>query len=680
MDNTLVCNLFQGSILLFLFAAAVSIVLMKREKLGNRLSNVICIIASLLGATASILNIVTGNAQITILAIDSSLPFLSLELSVDKLSAFFVLTLSVLILCVSFFSIGYISHYIGKRKVWLFNILYSSFILSMIFVFTSANAVFFYVSWEVMSLISYFLVIFESEQKENQKAGTLYIIMTHIAAAFLLIAFALIYRYTQSLDLFGSSEEIPGLVKNILFILFLIGFGTKAGVIPLHIWLPHAHPAAPSNVSALMSGIMIKTGIYGLIRFVFCFLGIEQTWWGMLLLCLGALSAVLGIAYAFIEENIKRLLALSSVENVGIILMGLGVCMIATSQGNQFLAVLALIAALLHTANHALFKGGLFLGAGAIQYATHTKNMEDLGGLIKKMPFTAVFVLGFSLAISAIVPFNGFIGEWLTYQSIFAMIKAGQAGLNIVSILTIGALGLTGALAASCFVKLFGISFLGLPRSEHAEDAKEVPMSMRIGMGILAASCLVIGLFPMRLLRVINEVVNSITGYAVIPHLEGEIFPIADSLSVSGSSISPIAVLIAVGVFTLLCLVVIRIVGGKYIERKYGTWDCGFERLSSRTQYTATGFSKPIKIVFRMLYRPSRETLIKGNLKYYPEAIEYTTRSEPVFETYLYHPIYRKVKLLSKRIKFQIQTGSIHSYLLYIFVTVVALMAYNSFV
>jgi formate hydrogenlyase subunit 3/multisubunit Na+/H+ antiporter MnhD subunit len=550
----------------------------------------------------------------------------------------------------------------------------------MIFVFTSSNAVVFYVSWEVMSLLSYFLVIFESEHKENQKAGTLYIIMTHIAAAFLLIAFAVIYHYTQSFDLFGSSEAIPGFTKNILFLLFLVGFGTKAGVIPLHIWLPYAHPAAPSNVSALMSGIMIKTGIYGLIRFVFCYLGVEQTWWGTLLLCLGAVSAVLGIAYAFIEQNIKRLLALSSVENIGIILMGLGVCFIAETRDNPLLAGLALAASLLHTANHALFKGGLFLGAGSIQYATHTKNMEDLGGLIKKMPVTAVFVLAFSLAISAMVPFNGFIGEWLTYQSLFATIGAGQAGLNIILILTIAALGLTGALAAACFVKLFGISFLGLPRSDHAENAKEVPVSMRIGMGILAVFCLVIGLFPMLLLRIIDGVVVSVTGHALVPHLEGGFFLAADSLNISGSRISPIVILIAVILITLFCLVIIRLIGGKYVERKYGTWDCGFEGLNSRMQYTATGFSKPIKIVFRMLYRPSRETQVKGTQKYHPESIEYTTTSESVFETYLYRPLYRKVKLLSRRTKFQIQTGSIHSYLLYIFIAVVALMAYNSFV
>ena len=313
--------------------------------------------------------------------------------------------------------------------------------------------------------------------------------MTHIATAFLLIGFMTIFSYTKSFDISGSSALIPESAKNIIFIAFLIGFGTKAGIIPLHIWLPRAHPAAPSSVSALMSGIMIKTAIYGLIRFCLCFLGVQNTWWGVLILCIGAVSAVLGVLYALMEHDIKRLLAFHSVENIGIILIGLGVCFIAVSQNNALLGGIALSASLLHTLNHTLFKGGLFLGAGSIQYGTHTKNIEELGGLIKKMPVTAFFMLCFSLAISGVVPFNGFISEWLTFQSLFANIVLGQAALNILSIISVAALGMTGALAVACFVKLFGITFLGLPRSEHASHAKEVPKSMNIGMGILAALC-----------------------------------------------------------------------------------------------------------------------------------------------------------------------------------------------
>ena len=673
-------NLFQVSVLLYLLGAAVSLVLTKRHKTCNILSNSICIAASALLAAASIMKILSGNDLINISVFQSTFPYLSINMKIDNLSAVFLLSLSILVLCVSIYSIGYLSHYIGKRNVGLFNFLYSTFILSMIFVLTSANAVFFYISWEVMSLLSYFLVIFESEQEENQRAGTLYIIMTHIATAFLLIGFMIIFSYTKSFDIYGSSAAIPDFAKNVLFILFLIGFGTKAGVIPVHIWLPYAHPAAPSNVSALMSGIMIKTAIYGLIRFLLCYLGIEHTWWGSVILCVGIVSAVLGVAYALMEHNIKRLLAFHSVENIGIILIGLGVSFIAVAQKNEFLGALALTASLLHTFNHTLFKGGLFLGAGAIQYATHTKDIEKLGGLIKKMPVTALFVLCFSLAISAIVPFNGFISEWLTYQALFINIAPGQAGLTILSILSVAALGLAGALAAACFVKLFGISFLGRPRSNHALHAKEVPVTMNVGMGILAALCLIIGLFPVTILKLIDAVAFSITGSSVLTKLHGGFLIAYYPLQIAQNSISPLIILIALAVIILFSILTLRLIGGKYIERKYGTWDCGFEALNSRMQYTATGFSKPIKIVFKILFRPTRKITVEGDLKYHPKSIEYETTFVPVFEKYIYDPFYKRVKMLSRWIKFSVQTGNIHNYLIYIFVTVLVLMAYNRFV
>jgi hydrogenase-4 component B len=343
--------LFLTSVLLYVLGAAAALgsLFSKQQTKGNtvnKINNSICMAASGLGIAASIAKILLVTNMVKLISLSSAIPFMTLEMNVDNLSAFFMLALSILVFCVSIYSIGYISHYSGKRNIGLFNFLYTMFILSMICVLTSANTVFFYISWEAMSLLSYFLVVFESEKAENQKAGTVYIVMTHIAAALLLIGFIIIYSYTKSFALTGSTLGIPVTAKNIVFILFLIGFGTKAGVVPLHIWLPHAHPAAPSNVSALMSGIMIKTAIYGLTRFVLCYLGIQNTWWGILILVLGILSAVLGIAYALMENNIKRLLAFSSVENIGIIFIGLGVSFIAFSQKNQLVGSLALIAAL----------------------------------------------------------------------------------------------------------------------------------------------------------------------------------------------------------------------------------------------------------------------------------------------------------------------------------------------
>ncbi|HZK02093.1 MAG TPA: proton-conducting transporter membrane subunit, partial [Anaerovoracaceae bacterium] len=588
--------------------------------------------------------------------------------------------LSILTICVSIYSIGYISSYYGKRKVGLFYFLYTTFILSMIFVFTSSNAIFFYMAWEAMALLSYFLVIFESERPENTQAGTLYIVMTHIATAFLLIGFMICYSYTQSFNIFGDTSNIPGGMKSLVFILFLLGFGTKAGVIPLHIWLPYAHPAAPSNISALMSGIMIKTAIYGLIRFVPGFLGVEYTWWGILVLCLGVFSAVMGIAYAFMENDIKRLLAYSSVENIGIIFIGLGVGFIALANGSMFVGSLALVASVLHTLNHAFFKGGLFLSAGSIHFSTGTKNIENLGGLIKSMPITALLTLSFSIAIASIVPFNGFIGEWLTLQSIFSYIGSGQSGINIILILSVAGLGLAGALAAACFVKLFGVSFLGLQRSEHATKAKKVPTTMNVGMSILAMLCLVIGLFPLYVITLIDKAISGVVGISIMDKMNGGFVVSWYSMEFAGNSISAVGVLLGAGALVLLTLLVIRIFGGKYIERKYGTWDCGFEALNSRMQYTSTGFSKPIKIIFRILFRPSRRTIIKGGTSYHPERVEYTVDSESIFERYIYEPVFVRARILSRRTKFIVQTGNIQSYLIYIFVTVLVLMAYNRFI
>lgn len=665
------------SILLYILAAAASLVLMNRHKICNIVSNTLCILAAAAGIAASFIEIFFNQALTDLHIFQSTIPLISIDIKMDKLSAFFVLCLSVLVVCVSLYSIGYISHYYGKRNVGLFNFLYAAFILSMLFVMISGNAVFFFIAWEVMAMISYFLVVFESEQEENQRAGKLYVIMTHIGTAFLLIGFMIMYSYTKSFDMFASSAAIPPFAKNIIFIMFLIGFGTKAGVIPVHIWLPRAHPAAPSNVSALMSGIMIKTAVYGILRFVFLYLGIQNTWWGVTILVIGIVSAVLGVAYAFVEKNIKRLLAYSSIENIGIIFIGLGVAFIAQAQGNSAVCALAITASLFHSFNHTLFKGSLFLGAGSVHFATHTKNMEELGGLIKKMPVTALFFLGGALSIAAVVPFNGFISEWLTYQSLFATITPGQSVINILSILTVAVLAMAGALAAASIIKLYGISFLGLPRSDRASKAREVPGIMNIGMGILVTLCLLAGLFPMAVLQGIDKVTLGLTGQSIIGRLKGGFLLAFYPMNISGNAVSPVVIVGVLAGVILTALIVIRMIGGKYIERKYGTWDCGFEALNERMQYSATGYSKPIKIVFKALFRPTRSIKIEGDLTYHPESIEYTVSAEPIFERYLYGPLVRAVKNFSKKIKFRIQTGSIHTYLIYIFLAVLALMLYN---
>ena len=405
---------------------------------------------------------------------------------------------------------------------------YNIFLAGMVMVVSAHNALFFLIVWEVMSLASYFLVIFENKEENNIKAGSLYFIMTHIGTVFIILAFLLLYRATGSLD-FGVINNNIGavspLVRNIVFILALVGFGTKAGIIPLHIWLPSAHPAAPSHVSALMSGVMIKTGIYMLIRLFVDIMPGAPLWWGVVILLLGASSSILGVMYALTEHDIKRLLAYHSIENIGIILLGFGSFLIFWSLGMMPLAVLGLVAALFHTLNHAIFKSLLFMGTGSVINATHTRNMEEYGGLIKYMPQTAFFFLIGSMAISALPPFNGFFSEWMTFQSLFhGIVNVSVFSGRWAFVLAAGALALTGGLAAMCFVKVFGATFLARPRSEEIHHVKESGVSLRIGMAVLAALALAVGFLAGPVTSLLSGIVSQLGIFSTEPALQYHCF------------------------------------------------------------------------------------------------------------------------------------------------------------
>ena len=352
---------------------------------------------------------------------------------------------------------------------------YNALLLATTLVFTASNAFFFLIAWEIMALTAYCLVSFEHEKSEDAHAGVLFFIMSHIGTGCLILGFLLLFQAAggqspgdYAFDAFRTLGEkmSPGR-RDAAFLLFLFGFGVKAGIVPLHIWLPEAHPVAPSNASALLSGVMIKTGIYGLTRVLFDFMGTPPNWWGVTILTIGTISAVLGVLYALMEHDLKRLLAYHSIENIGIILMGLGAALMFLHTHHPVLATLALIAGLYHTINHAIFKALLFLGAGAVLHATHTRNMEEMGGLIKRMPKTAFFFLIGAVAISALPPLNGFVSEWLTYQSLLQGFGTTDSLVRLMFPLSGAMLALTGALAAACFVKAFGITFLAQPRSEH---------------------------------------------------------------------------------------------------------------------------------------------------------------------------------------------------------------------
>ncbi len=670
-------TLCLAALILFASASVAAVVFFRRQRTGNLLTHALCMAGSAAAGSAAVIALLGGSASVLRLRTQAGvLPF-ALEFRLDGLSAWFLLALSVVAFCVSLYSIGYVPRYFTKGNTGLINGLYALFLVSLVLVLTSDNMAVFYLSWEAMSLLSFFLVVYESEHEENRKAGFLYIVMTHVGAALLLSGFLLIYGYTDSLSLRDSAAALPEWARNLAFVLFLAGFGVKAGAVPLHIWLPRAHPAAPSNVSALMSGIMLKTAVYGLIRFAAGVLGVEDTWWGVALLVIGAVSAVTGVAYAFAETNIKRLLAYSSIENIGIILIGLGTSFIAQAAGHRAVAAFAMTASLVHTFNHALFKGALFLGAGSIHHATHTKDLERMGGLVRRMPYTAVLALGACLSAAALIPFNGFTGEWLTFQSLFAVLGGARTEIRILAMLSVSALALAGALAMAVYVKMYGIAFLGRPRSESAEHAREAPVAMIAGTGLLVALCLLAGVFPSVLVRLAGRVAGALAGQPAEAVPGGDLLSFLQPAVGTGDGFSP-AVLLAMALgIAALALVWIRAVGGPRVERRHGTWDCGFKGLDERMQYSATGFSKPVRIVFRLLFRPRRTTRLSGGRPYHPESIEYRTTMENVFETRIYIPLHRMLRTFSKKTKMRVQTGRIQTYLLYILAVVLLLMAYN---
>lgn len=671
-------NFFLLTIGIFLAGSIGSLLLSEKPKTANIFSHILAALGSLSGIALS-LNILINKIPLSI-NYPTSFPLLSLSISIDTLSAFFILVISTVALTSSIYGISYMQKYAKEYDLGVFGFFYNLFILSLILVVSANNGLYFLFAWEMMSLSSYFLVIFENKIRENIQAGILYLVMTHVGTAFILISFLLLYSATGSFnfdDIRALAAQTPATIKNSVFILALIGFGTKAGIIPLHIWLPRAHPAAPSHVSALMSGVMIKTAIFMMIKLFLDLIPTGEVWWGIVVLTLGAVSSLLGVLYAITEHDIKKLLAYHSVENIGIILMGLGSAMVFYSLNLVPLAILGLVAALYHTMNHAIFKSLLFLGAGSVVYQTHTHNIEEYGGLIKKMPYTAFFFLIGAIAISALPPFNGFASEWLTYQSLFSGIAGQDTLVQASFILAIASLAFTGGLAAMCFVKAFGVSFLAKPRSKEAQEAKESPLSMNVGMAILTILCLVLGIFAG---SITPELVSISKTMSALQTSSSAVTAIPEMVSTRGTFASlnlPAVFLALLGTFTLVVSLVYLKTRNQKVEM-VDTWDCGAPPLTVRSEITSTGFARALIIMLGRLLRPAKETLIDyGNQvtpdRYFPDSRTIHLDVPNLYEQYLYKPFQRVVNFASARTTL-IQSGNVNLYLLYIFITLVALL------
>ncbi len=596
----------------------------------------------------------------------------------DPLSVLFVIIILIVSLPSLIYSIGYLKGKYDAKALRYGWALSSGFVLSMLLVVTSSNILFFLICWEIMSLISFFLVIFDSEKEKSIKAGVIYIVMTHIGTAFLILGFIFLYKLTGSFDISAIKAALaaaPQKTKDILFLLFLAGFLTKAGAVPLHIWLPYAHPQAPSHISSIMSGIMIKMGIYGVLRFVVMTLGTGPAWWGYTITVIGVVSCLVGVIYALMEHDLKRLLAYHSVENIGIILLGLGVSMVLAGEGLAVISILAMSAAIYHLVNHAVFKSLLFLGAGSIQKATGLLNIEKLGGLIKKMPVTAACFLAGALGISAVPPLNGFVSEWLTFQAFFLGALGSPGANKIILGLCAGALALTSGLAAACFVKAFGISFLAMPRSQKAAEAKEVPVTMTAPMIFLSIMVAALGLGFAPLLKYLVKISGTVLSVDVSKVSFGLTNFSLSFIPAAGPNLSvPLifAVLIAACALTFA---VVRFLAGQRKLSRGRTWDCGYYTLGPKTEYSATGFSKPFRIAFSFFLLPYIKTKKTMDSAYHLKSQQYELFTTPVIRKYLYEMSLRAILFFARRFR-RIQAGSIHLYIAYIFVVIVALIIF----
>ena len=643
-------------------------------------------VAACFGIGAAVLGLTSapGDGKSAFELWPSLIPYLKLTVKLDPLGAFFVLIVSFLALALSVYSFGYVRGFYGRKSVGVLAAFYNALLLATTLVFIASNAFFFLIAWEIMALTAYCLISFEHEKSETRSAGVLFFIMSHIGTGCLILGFLLLFQAAggQSPGDYGfdtfrtlGDKLTPGR-RDAAFLLFLFGFGVKAGIVPLHIWLPEAHPVAPSNVSALLSGVMIKAGIYGLTRVLFDFLGTPPNWWGVTILTLGTISAVLGVLYALMEHDLKRLLAYHSIENIGIILMGLGAALMFLHTNHPVLATLALIAGLYHTINHAIFKALLFLGAGAVLHATHTRDMEKMGGLIKRMPKTAFCFLIGAVAISALPPLNGFVSEWLTYQSLLQGFGTTDSLVRLMFPLGGAMLALTGALAAACFVKAFGITFLAQPRSEAAARAHEASPTMVIGMGVLTAACVFLGLFPTAFLRLLEPVTQQLIGQPLPTYLvRGDGWVLGNTQELGGT-VSTVGIAL-MGICLLPIPLVLWLLFGRRARTRIGpTWDCGLRGLTPQMEYTATGFSKPIRMIFKALFRPRREVQREYDYSpYFAKTLRFESHIEEAFVTRLYRPLNRGILRLSRRMR-GLQAGSIQAYLIYIFITLLLLLIF----
>lgn len=632
----------------------------------NKLANYAGCIGSVIGCLIGLFSLITISNNISgVWAFKWQIPYGSFAVGLDSLSALFLLIIFILGAVTALYGLEYLEHYYGKKNIGSVWLLFNVLIAGMVLVVIARNAVFFLLAWEAMSISSFFLVLFEGEKKQSVKAGLIYIVATHIGTLFLLVMFVLLSGDSGSFDFGRWTLPVSSVMSSIIFVCAFIGFGTKAGFMPMHVWLPEAHPVAPSHVSAIMSGVMVKTGIYGLIRII-SFLGIPCLWWGYMLIVVGIVSGILGVLFALAQHNLKRLLAYSTIENVGIIAIGIGLGVLGMGLGNIVLTVMGFAGGLLHVVNHAFFKGLLFCGAGVISHKTGTLEIDVLGGLFKKIPLSGICFLVGVVSICGLPPFNGFISEFLIYLSSFNGILGARSTI-VISACVIIAMALIGGLAVVCFTKTFGIIFLGEPRNTDYERTWVPGFCMRTAMSVLAVICILMGLFAPFIAGFLKGIIFDVTG--VSNELAGsELYEVTQPLF-------HVSAVMLIFYFIIVLVMVARIflLKGRDVCRGI-TWDCGYSLPNTRMQYTGSSFVQNIADFFNgILMTRKRNAKILG---YFPDKLFFKTETGDFFGEKFFEPFINLLHRLTERLVF-IQHGQLQIYILYILVTIITLFIWK---
>jgi hydrogenase-4 component B len=654
------------AVALLLSSSAASLLAGRVPRVVRSLAMPLLALAGLAALAAGVVALTGGGAATAELPL--GLPWLPWRVRLDALAGLFTAIIGGVTLAVGIYGPAYVRGFErGRDSMAALGTFTGLFLVGMLGVVVADDAFLFMVAWEVMSVSSYFLVAFHHDQAANRRAAFLYLLMAHIAGLSILLGFGVLASFGGGFgfDAMRSAELTFGWA-TVAFALAFAGFGIKAGLVPGHAWLPEAHPAAPSHISALMSGVMLKVAVYGFVRFVFDLTGQAHWQWGVSVLAIGSLSALLGILYALMQNDLKRLLAYSSVENVGIVFIGIGLSLLFLGEGHGLLGALSLIAALYHALNHALFKSLLFLGAGAVLHSAHERDLEQMGGLLRRMPWTGLWFLVGCISIAALPPFNGFASEWLTFQAALQAWRFDSGVLRSVVPVVAAVLALTGALAAACFVKVYGVAFLGRARSRHVRRARAVPISMRTGQGLLAGMCLLLGVLPTVMVATLDGIPRQILGQGIGSASSGNWLWLTPIEPAVASYSAPLVLLLLAVLAGFTAWIWRR--GSVKRVRRGDPWDCGFAAPTPRMQYTATAFAQPIRRVFGALF--AMEEIVERR----PDgSLTYRLRVDDRLWNLLYTPVAGLVER-SAAFVVRLQAGNLRIYLGWTLATLLVLL------